>query len=247
MAGGTIRVEGLSKGFRIHAEPARSVKELALRFVKRKLDYEEFWALRDVSLGVDAGESVGIIGRNGSGKSTLFKLISGVFAPTSGSVRASGRIAPMIELTAGFHPELTGMENIFLNCAIYGLGRAEAEAKLGRITGFADIGDFIHSPVRMYSSGMMARLGFAVAVNVDADILLVDEVLAVGDEQFQQRCYERIKNLKKDGVTIVYVSHNLESVRDLCGRVIWLDNGTVVADGRPDGVIDEYRRSVGRG
>lgn len=240
MAESVIELGGVSKRFRISREPARSVKEAAFNFIRRRNAREEFWALRDVSLSVKKGESVGVIGRNGSGKSTLFKLISGVLKPTAGSIRVCGRISPMIELAAGFHHELTGMENIYLNCAIYGMSRVEASRKVGAILDFAEIGDFIYSPVRVYSSGMLARLGFAVAVNVEADVLLIDEVLAVGDAEFQRKCFDKIKELKGRGITIVYVSHDLKSVEELCDRVVWFDQGMVMVDGNADRVTGEY-------
>jgi ABC-type polysaccharide/polyol phosphate transport system ATPase subunit len=235
-----IRVEGLSKLFKIPKEPARTAKEAVIRFLKRKSDYEEFWALRDVSFTVNRGEAVGIIGRNGSGKSTLFKLVSGVLVPTNGSIVVNGRVSPMIELTAGFHPELTGMENVFLNGAIYGMSRAEVRRKLDAIIDFAGIGDFIYSPSRVYSSGMLARLGFAIAVNVDADILLVDEVLSVGDADFQHKCIAKIKELKENDITIVYVSHDMNTVKNLCDRTLFLNSGEIVMDGNTDDIVDKY-------
>lgn len=240
MSDTVIDVKNLSKMFRISREPTHTVKEAAIRFLKRQLSYDEFWALRDVSFSIKKGESVGIIGRNGSGKSTLFKLISGVLKPTSGSVTVRGRISPMIELTAGFHPELTGIENIYLNCSIYGMTRAETKRKAEKIIDFAGIGEFIYSPVRVYSSGMLARLGFAIAVNVDADILLVDEVLAVGDGEFQERCFKKLKELRTGGATIIYVSHDLESIESLCGKAIWLDKGIITHESVPQFVIQEY-------
>jgi lipopolysaccharide transport system ATP-binding protein len=244
LADNVIELGGVSKRFRISREPAHTMKEAAINFVRRRNDREEFWALRDVSMSVKRGESVGVIGRNGSGKSTLFRLISGVLKPTAGSIRVRGRLSPMIELTAGFHPELTGMENIYLNCAIYGMGRAETGRKVGEILDFAEIGDFIYSPVRVYSSGMLARLGFAVAVNVDADVLLIDEVLAVGDAEFQRKCFDRIKELKRSGTTFVYVSHDLATVQDLCERAIWMDAGTIKDSGGSKGVISDYYNFV---
>ena len=235
-----IRVENLSKRFRISSIPNRTVKDAAITFLKRRLKFEDFWALKEVSFTVRQGESVGIIGRNGSGKSTLFKLISRVLEPTSGKVDVVGRISPMIELTAGFHHELTGVENIFLNCAIYGMDKKEARRKLPHIVDFAGLGDFIYSPIRMYSSGMLARLGFAIAVNVDADILLIDEIFAVGDLEFQEKCFRKISELKKRGATIIYISHDMKSVEELCARVIWLDGGRIMADGRPEETIQSF-------
>ena len=243
MSDTVIDVRNLSKMFRISREPTHTVKEAAIRFLKRQLSYDEFWALRDVSFSIKKGESVGIIGRNGSGKSTLFKLISGVLKPTSGSISVQGRISPMIELTAGFHSELTGIENIYLNCSIYGMTRAETKRKAEKIIDFAGIGEFIYSPVRVYSSGMLARLGFAIAVNVDADILLVDEVLAVGDGEFQEKCYKKIREINNNKVTIIYVSHDLPTVRDLCNKAIWFQNGIIQDEGDPVDILRKYKEN----
>ncbi len=240
MSDTVIDVRNLSKMFRISREPTHTVKEAAIRFLKRQLSYDEFWALRDVSFSIKKGESVGIIGRNGSGKSTLFKLISGVLKPTSGSISVQGRISPMIELTAGFHSELTGIENIYLNCSIYGMTRAETKRKAEKIIDFAGIGEFIYSPVRVYSSGMLARLGFAIAVNVDADILLVDEVLAVGDGEFQRKCIYKLQQLKENDVSIVFVSHNLRTVEQVCEKSIWLNNGAMKSIGDSKKIVAEY-------
>jgi len=206
--------------------------------------YDDFWALQGISFSVHKGESLGIIGRNGAGKSTIFKLISGVLLPEKGEIFVNGRISPLIELEAGLHPELTGLENIYLNGAIYGMSRQEVEKKLDEIIDFSGLCDFIYSPIRTYSSGMNARLGFSIAINVNADILLIDEVLAVGDAEFQQRCFNKIHELKRKGATIVYVSHNLKSVVDLCERAIWLDKGEVKMEREPQGVVERYSKTV---
>ena len=242
--GATIRLVDVAKRFYMAKQPSRSLKETLIRLVKRQLDYDAFLALDGVTLSIEQGQAVGVIGTNGSGKSTLFKIMSGILRPTRGTVEVTGRISPLIELSAGFHPELTGIENIYLNGAIYGMRTAEIAAKIAGICAFADIGDFVHSPVRVYSSGMMARLAFALAINVDADILLMDEVLAVGDIGFQQRCIAKIKDLKRAGVTIVYVSQDMRSVAEVADRVVLLDHGVVKADGEPEAVIAEYLERI---
>jgi lipopolysaccharide transport system ATP-binding protein len=201
---------------------------------------EEFWALRDVNFGIYAGEAVGIIGENGSGKSTTLKLISRILEPTKGSVSVKGKVSALLELGTGFHADLTGRENIFLNGSLLGIPRREMVARYQSIVDFAELHEFIDTPIKHYSSGMVMRLGFAVAINVDPDILLTDEVLAVGDEAFQRKCLEQIALLRKRGVTILYVSHALDSVRALCKRAIWLDHGLLVADGPAGEVVDKY-------
>jgi lipopolysaccharide transport system ATP-binding protein len=201
---------------------------------------EEFWALRDVNFGIYAGEAVGIIGENGSGKSTTLKLISRILEPTSGSVSVRGKVSALLELGTGFHPDLTGRENIFLNGSLLGVPRKEMQQRYESIVDFAELHEFIDTPIKHYSSGMVMRLGFAVAISVNPDILLTDEVLAVGDEAFQRKCLDYIAGLRRRGVTIVFVSHALDAVRSLCRRVIWLDRGRIVADGPSGEVIDRY-------
>jgi lipopolysaccharide transport system ATP-binding protein len=201
---------------------------------------EEFWALRDVNFSIYGGEAVGIIGENGSGMSTTLKLISRILEPTTGSVSVRGKVSALLELGTGFHPELTGRENVFLNGSLLGLSRKEMAARYDTIVEFSEIGDFIDTPIKHYSSGMVMRLGFAVAINVDPDILLTDEVLAVGDEAFQRKCLDHIALLRRRGVTIVFVSHALEAVRALCSRAIWLDHGRMIADGPAGEVVDRY-------
>ena len=235
-----IEVKDVWKRFRIYRERSRMLKEVFINLFRGGDRYEEFWALKGVSLTVRRGEAVGIIGKNGAGKSTLFKVMCGVLRPERGEVRIRGRVSPLIELEAGFHPELTGIENIYLNGAIYGMTRREVQEKLPQIVEFSGLGKFIHSPIRTYSSGMHARLGFSLAINVDADILLVDEVLAVGDAEFQEKCYRRIKGMRQEGVTIVYVSHNLNSVVDICDRALWLDEGEIRMEGDPEEVVKSY-------
>jgi lipopolysaccharide transport system ATP-binding protein len=232
------------KLFRLYQERANMLKEVFINLFCSGNKYDEFWALKGVSFSVQKGESMGIIGRNGAGKSTIFKLISGVLAPERGKVVVKGRISPLIELEAGLHPELTGLENIYLNGAIYGISKSEVKEKLEEIIDFSGLGQFIHVPIRTYSSGMHARLGFSLAVNVDADILLIDEVLAVGDAEFREKCYDKIRQLKRKGVTIVYVSHQLKTVVELCDRAIWLDKGEVKMEGNPRKGVDEYLKAV---
>ena len=201
---------------------------------------EEFWALRDVNFSVYGGEAVGIIGENGSGKSTTLKMIARILEPTSGSVNVRGKVSALLELGTGFHPDLTGRENIFLNGSLLGISRKEMQRRYDAIVSFAELSEFIDTPIKHYSSGMVMRLAFAVAINVDPDILLTDEVLAVGDEAFQRKCLDYIAGLRRAGVTIVFVSHALDAVRSLCSRAIWLDHGQVVADGLSSEVVDRY-------
>lgn len=235
-----IEVHEVTKRFRIARQPSRSLKDSFIRVLRRQLVYDDFLALDRVSLTVSAGETVGVIGPNGSGKSTLFKLVSRVMRPTLGRIAVRGRVSPLIELSAGFHPELTGLENVLLNGGIYGLRKVEVMGKLDAITEFAGIGEFLYSPVRTYSSGMMARLAFALAINVDADVLLVDEVLAVGDAAFHARCLDAIRQLKAAGVTIVLVSHDMRAVASISDRVVFLERGRVVIDAGPREVITRY-------
>ncbi len=217
-----------------------------VRWVRRRLwkPRSEFWAVRDVSFDVDRGEALAVIGPNGAGKSTLLKLLSAITCPTTGEIRLYGRLAALIEIGSGFHPELTGRENVFLSGSILGMRRTEIAAKLDRIVDFAGVGAFIDSPVKWYSSGMYVRLGFAVAAHVDADILLVDEVLAVGDEAFQQKCYARIAELRAQGTTILFISHDLAAVERLCKRAILMSGGRVQLDGPAADVVADYRGSV---
>ena len=201
---------------------------------------EEFWALRDVSFTIEGGETVGIIGPNGAGKSTVLKLISRIIEPTAGEVEVNGRLGALLELGAGFHPDLSGRENVYLNGSILGLKRSEINRRLGKIIAFAELERFIDMPVRHYSSGMYVRLGFSVAVHTDPEILLIDEVLAVGDAAFQRKCLDKIDELRRQGVTILFISHSADTVRNLCSRAIWLDEGHLVADGSAESVVARY-------
>jgi ABC-type polysaccharide/polyol phosphate transport system ATPase subunit len=242
-----VQLERVTKCFELHAERARSLQELFLsvwrpRQARRRHDY--LWALRDVSLTIGPGEMVALIGDNGSGKSTCLKLMTGILEPTSGSVAVHGRTASLLELGAGFHPELTGRENIALYGSVLGLGRREMAARFDDIVAFAELQRFIDVAVKFYSSGMYVRLAFATAVSVNPELLLVDEVLAVGDQSFQTKCLERIAEMKQAGVTIVLVSHSLDTVLSMCDRAIWLDEGRLQRDGPTRQVIQEYLASV---
>jgi ABC-2 type transport system ATP-binding protein len=238
-----VRVEGVSKRFVLH--PDKSVKERLVNLRRSKPHRQEFWALRDVDLTVAAGSTVGLIGRNGSGKSTLLKIIGGILAPTTGTAARRGRVAPLLELGAGFHPDLTGRENVYLNAAVLGMSQRETRAVFDRIVEYSGIEDFIDSAVKFYSSGMYVRLGFAVAVHVDPDLLLVDEVLAVGDEAFRRKCMDTIREFQREGRAILFVSHSAEQVRELCDRVVVLDHGTVIFDGDAEGGLAAMRSAEG--
>ncbi len=242
MDSGAISVESVSRRFRIHARDARTLKDL---FVQRgRTEATDVWALRDVSLDVARGEAVGLIGRNGSGKTTLLRIVARIIKPTTGRVRAEGRIGSLLELGAGFHPDFTGRENVFLNGAIYGLRRADIRQRFDEIVAFAELEHAIDRPVRTYSSGMTVRLGFAIAAFLDADILLLDEVFAVGDESFQRKCFGRIARFKQEGGTIVFVSHDASAVERLCERAVLLDSGSVAFDGPTREAIARYRRTL---
>lgn len=237
-----IRLEQVSVRYRIPHERIASFKEYAIHaLLRRRLRYEDFFALRDVSIEVGAGEIFGVVGRNGAGKSTLLKVVSRVIKPHQGRLWMRGRVAPLLELGAGFHPELTGRENVFLNGTLLGYTRAEVERLFDEIVDFAEVHEFIDAPLRTYSSGMQARLGFAVATAQRPDILLVDEVLSVGDERFQEKCYARMEQFRQGGATILLVSHSGKFVRAFCDRAVWLDHGQVRALGPADQVIDAYQ------
>lgn len=235
-----ISVRNLTKTYRIFGHPGDRLKQ-ALTFGLRKY-HKEFTSLKDVSFDIQKGETVGIIGRNGSGKSTLLQLICGILKPTFGSVQVNGRISALLELGAGFNPEFTGRENVYFQGALMGLSKEIMDRRFEDIAAFADIGEFINQPVRMYSSGMYLRLAFAVAVNVDSDILVVDEALAVGDAGFRSRCYRHIGKLREAGCTIIFVSHDLDQVVRLCGRVILLDEGEQLLSGRPECCVAQFQR-----
>jgi ABC-type polysaccharide/polyol phosphate transport system ATPase subunit len=240
-----VQFDNVSKRFTLRHERARSFQEAALAFFQgRDNSREELWALKDVSFAVERGKTLGIIGPNGSGKSTVLKLITRILEPTSGRIDVQGRVSALIELGAGFHPDLTGRENVYLNGSLLGFSRKEMEAKFDRIVEFSELEKFIDVPIKHYSSGMHMRLGFAVAIHVDPDILLIDEILAVGDQAFQKKCLDKIAELKSRGVTILFVSHDLEAVRNLCSSAIWLENGMIQERGTTDRVIDSYLNNV---
>jgi lipopolysaccharide transport system ATP-binding protein len=229
-----IRVEGLSKRYRLGEE--RSLT----RWLRRRSSDDELWALRDVSFDVARGEAIGIVGRNGAGKSTLLKILSRITPPTSGSASLCGRIGSLLEVGTGFHPELTGRENVFLNGAILGMRRAEIAARFDEIVDFSGVERFIDTPVKRYSSGMRVRLAFAVAAHLEPEILIVDEVLAVGDAEFQSRCLGKMSDVAGGGRTVLFVSHNLAALKALCGRALWLESGSVAAEGLVAPVVDAY-------
>ncbi len=238
-----ITFDCVSKRFILHHERPQSFQELVVALAHRgseRARREEFWALRDVTFAVEHGEAFGLIGPNGSGKSTALKLISRILQPTSGRVTVDGRVAALIELGAGFHPDLTGRENIFLLGSIMGLTGREMRRRFDAIVGFAELEQFIDTPVKHYSSGMYMRLGFATSIHVDADILLVDEVLAVGDQQFQEKCFRAVEGLQKQGVTLVVVSHDPGLMRRFCRRLLYLDHGLPAAFGGVEEVLGTY-------
>jgi ABC-type polysaccharide/polyol phosphate transport system ATPase subunit len=241
-----IQFENVSKEFKLSKLPVRSLQEMFVNIFDRDArGKRRFWALREVSFSIEPGNTVALLGPNGSGKSTILKLISRIIDPTTGVIRISGRLSALLELGAGFHPDLTGRENIFLNGSILGLNRKAMLAKLDDIIAFADIGEFIDVPIRSYSSGMQVRLGFSVAVHVEPEIILVDEVLAVGDYNFQRKCLERIRQMQAEGVTILFVSHDFEAVRELCTQALWLDEGRLQAQGEVAGVLRLMRERYG--
>jgi len=241
-----LKFDCVSKKYRIYQEPEGKASENKLRRVTRRLwgNRNDFWALRDVSFEVERGEALGIIGHNGAGKSTVLKLLYNITAPTKGRISINGRLAALIEVASGFHPDLTGRENIYLNGALLGMRRREIGKKLDSIVDFAGVSAFIDTPVKRYSSGMYLRLGFSIAAYLDPDILLLDEVLAVGDAEFQSKCIERIKQLRKAGTTIVFVSHNLGAVEGICDRVFLLRQGQIFRSGLPRNVISEYEHML---
>jgi ABC-2 type transport system ATP-binding protein len=237
-----ITIEGVSKRFRLYQETRRSIKERVL--LGGRGAYEEFWALRDVSACVEQGTTVGLLGHNGSGKSTLLKCVAGILRPTSGRIGHAGRVAALLELGAGFHPEMTGRENVFLNAALLGVPRAQTAERFDDIVAFAELEQFIDERVKHYSSGMYVRLGFAAAVHTDPQILLVDEVLAVGDEAFQQKCLEKVRQFQREGRTIVFVTHAADLVAEICDVGIVLDHGRLVEIGDPATAVRTFRRSL---
>jgi ABC-2 type transport system ATP-binding protein len=241
----SIRLDGVSLCYRLAKQRIPSLKEYAIHFLRGSLAYEQLWALRGIDLTVKRGETLGIVGRNGAGKSTLLKVISRVLKPTRGTARLNGRIAPILELGSGFDYELTGLENVYLNALLLGHGRREILGKVDEIVDFSGLGDFIRSPLRNYSSGMQARLGFSIATAWIPDILILDEVLSVGDATFTHKCEERIRGLRESGATVLIVSHATQAIVKNCTRAIWLDDGEMKADGKAAEVVALYLREHG--
>jgi ABC-type polysaccharide/polyol phosphate transport system ATPase subunit len=240
-----IQLDQVSVCYRVPQERIGTFKEYAIRKLQGRVGYNEFWALRDVTLHIVPGEILGIVGSNGAGKTTLLKVIARVLRPTRGRVRVKGHLAPLIDLGAGFHPELTGRENVFLNGALLGHTQREIRERFPEILRFAELQDFIDAPLRTYSSGMTARLGFAVATAWHPDILILDEVLAVGDEAFQHKCRMRLEGFRNDGTTVLLVSHSAEMIRSMCRQAIWLDHGIVKTWGSADEVTRQYHEASG--
>ena len=245
-----IRVQNLSKCYQIYVAPRDRLKQFLLPKLRRLLNlpakkyYSEFWALRDVTFEIKRGETVGIIGRNGSGKSTLLQMICGTLYPSNGSIQTHGRVAALLELGTGFNPEFTGRENVYLNGSVLGLSNKEIDDRFDEILKFADIGDFIEQPVKTYSSGMMVRLAFAVAINADPEILIIDEALSVGDELFQRKCFSRIEAIRATGATILFVSHSGGAIVELCDKAILLDAGEQLAIGAPKKIVGRYQKML---
>ena len=237
-----IVVEHVYKDFKIYMDKANSLKEKMLFWNRNKKETRE--VLKDINLTIKNGEAVGLIGVNGSGKSTLLKLMTKIIYPNKGKITTNGKLTSLLELGAGFHPDFSGRENIYFNASIFGLTRKQIDERLNDIIEFSELGSYIDNPVRTYSSGMYMRLAFAVAINVDADILLVDEVLAVGDQHFQEKCIAKMKELKAQGKTMVFVTHSLGTVKDFCNRAVWLNQGVIKMDGNPDEVIEEYLKET---
>ena len=243
MANKVIEVKNVSMRFKMSDEPLNSLKEIFTMFLRGKLTYKEFFAMNDISFDVEKGETLGLIGNNGAGKSTTLKVISGILKPTTGSVITRGNIVPMLELGAGFDLELTGKENIYLNGAILGYTKEYLDSKYDEIVEFSELGDFVDMAIRNYSSGMMARLAFSIASVVQPEILIVDEILAVGDAAFQKKSRARMMELMNGGATVLFVSHDIEQIKEMCDKVVWLDHGKVVMYGETDEVCDAYIKS----
>ena len=234
-----ISVENVEKSFKIYKDKGFTLKERIL-FFKSRNAYVKNNILKGISFDIEKGDILGIIGKNGSGKSTLLKLITKIIYPDSGSIKINGKVSSLIELGAGFHPDMTGRENIYINASIYGLTKKEIDSKLDTIIKFSELEEFIDSPIRTYSSGMYMRLAFSVAINVEAEILLIDEILSVGDANFQAKCFRKMQELKDSGITIVIVSHDLHTMEKLCNKVIWIESGKIKRSGIPNEVLKEY-------
>lgn len=238
-----IEVKNMNKDFIIYGDKANTLKEKIVRLTRNNKEIRN--VLKDINIKIEKGETVALIGVNGSGKSTLLKLITKIIYPTKGNIKVHGKISSLLELGAGFHPDFSGRENIYFNASIFGLTRKEIDSRLDKIIEFSELGEYIDTPVRTYSSGMYMRLAFSVAINVDADIILIDEILAVGDQKFQEKCMSKMLELKKQGKTMVFVSHSKDAVEFLCDRAIWLNNGTIQMDGKTKDVMKEYMKVCG--
>ncbi len=236
-----IKVNHVYKSFNVYYDRANTLKERLL-FIGRNKKREKREILNDINIDIKKGETVALIGVNGSGKSTLLKLMTQIIFPNKGTIETHGKLTSLLELGAGFHPDFSGRENIYFNSSIFGLTKKEIDSRLNQIIEFSELGELIDNPVRTYSSGQYMRLAFSVAINVDAEILLIDEILSVGDQHFQEKCFNKMRELKKEGKTMVFVTHSMESVRNLCDRAIWLYNGKVRMDGNTNEVVDEYLR-----
>lgn len=235
-----IEVQNLTIKLNLASEEITSFKEYLIKIIKKQITFQEFYALKDISFCITKGDSLGIIGANGAGKSTLLKTLAGIYQPYEGFVRVDGMVAPLIELGAGFDGQLTARENIYLNGALFGYNRNFMQKKIEEIIGFAELGDFIDVPIRNYSSGMVARLGFSIATMVKPDILICDEILSVGDIKFQKKCEKRMDELKKSGCTLLFVSHSIDQVRKICNHTIYLENGTLKAYGKTEDICNSY-------
>ena len=238
----SIEVENVKKCFKVYYDKGNSLKERIL--FKKRNRHDIHWVLKGISFEVKKGEAVGLIGKNGCGKSTILKMLTKIMYPTEGTIQRQGRVSSLIELGAGFHPDMTGRENIFTNASIFGLNHEEIQERLEEIINFSELEEFIDNPVRTYSSGMYMRLAFAVAINVDADILLIDEILAVGDVSFQAKCFEKLKEIKTKGTTIVIVSHVMGQIEQICDRAIWIDDGLIREEGNPKKIGKDYLCTV---
>ena len=238
-----IEVKKMSKNFIVYYDKANTLKEKMMFWNRNKKEIRS--VLKNINIDIKEGETVALIGTNGSGKSTLLKLMTKIYYPTSGSVKTKGKLTSLLELGAGFHPDFSGRENIYFNASIFGLSKKEIDKRIDKIIDFSELAEFIDNPVRTYSSGMYMRLAFSIAINVDADILLIDEILAVGDQHFQEKCYDKLMELKRNNTTIVMVSHSLDSIKKLCDRAIWIYDGEVKLDGKCKKVVDEYLKVCG--
>ena len=237
----SINVEHVYKSFTVYYDRANTLKERLL-FLSRNKKKEKREILKDINLKIHKGETVALIGVNGSGKSTLLKLMTQIIFPNKGTIETNGKLTSLLELGAGFHPDFSGRENIYFNASIFGLTRKEIDNRLNQIIEFSELGELINNPVRTYSSGQYMRLAFSVAINVDAEILLIDEILSVGDQHFQEKCFKKMRELRAEGKTMVFVTHSMDSVKNLCDRAVWLYDGKIRMDGDTDQVVDEYLR-----